>query len=171
MTTATKHVPVTKAPAVEKATPARARMLTPLEEMEHLFDRVLGRGWLRPMRWEFPTWGEFGAAFEGMTPKVDVIDRETEIVVRAQVPGVERKDLEITLADNLLTLKGRTTHETKEEKGDFHRREMTYGEFTRTIALPAEVDDTKARATLKDGVLEMVMPKVAAARRRAIKIE
>lgn len=163
-----------KAPVVKKAPTVPARFMSPLEEveniMERMMERVLGRGFLRPFHWE-AGWPDLRTAFEGVSPKLDVIDRDTEVVVRAQVPGVDKKNLEVNVAENLLTIKGTTSHEEKEEKGDFHRREMSWGSFSRTVTLPAEVDETKARASLKDGVLELVLPKVAASRRRSIKVE
>lgn len=163
-----------KAPAVKKGAAVPARFVSPLEEMENIMERmmerVMGRGFLRPFHWE-GGWPELRTAFEGLSPKVDVIDRDAEVVVRAQVPGVDKKDLEVNVAENLLTIKGTTSHEETEEKGDFHRREMSWGRFSRTVELPAEVDDTKAKATLKDGVLELVLPKAATSRRRSIKVQ
>jgi HSP20 family protein len=104
-------------------------------------------------------------------PRVDVIDREDEILVRAEVPGVDKKDLEVSLTDNAVTIKGSTRHEEKEEKGDFYRSEISRGSFSRTVALPGEVDGDKAKASFKDGVVEIAMPKLEASKRRSIKVE
>jgi HSP20 family protein len=104
-------------------------------------------------------------------PKVDVVDRENEIVVKAEVPGVEKKDLDISVSDNSVTIKGSTRREEKEEKGDYDRREISVGSFSRTVALPAEVDGNKAKANFKDGVLELTIPKAEKAKRHSVKLD
>lgn len=146
------------------------RALSPFEEMDRLFESAFPRSWMRPLRWEWP---EISArsAFEGKMPKVDVVDRQNEIVVKAEVPGVEKKDLEISMTEDTVTIKGSTRHEEKEEKGDYYRREISTGSFSRTVALPGEVDTARAKANFKDGVLELVIPKIEKAKRRTIHIE
>lgn len=151
----------------EEAKPVPSRMLSPFEELDHLFQSAFPRGWLRPTRWEWPSWAEIERRF----PKVDVIDRDAEIVVKAEVPGVDKKDIEVTTTDNTVTIKGKTSHEEKEEKGDFYRCEISRGAFSRTVALPGEVDGTQARASFKDGVLELTLPKQAKSKRVAVKID
>jgi HSP20 family protein len=148
------------------------RVLTPFEEMDHWFENVFPRrGWMRPFRTEWPSWGELGAPFEGRVPKVDVIDRDDEIVVRAEVPGVEKDDLNVSVSDNAVTIKGETNREEKEEKGDYYRCEISRGSFVRTVALPNYVDTDSVKATFKDGVLELTLRKVEKAKRRSIKID
>ena len=154
--------------AVEKVQPAR--MLSPFEEMERLFESSFPRGWLRPHRWGWPSWGELPAPFEGKTPSVDVIDRENEVVVKAELPGVDKKDLDISVTNNTVTIKGKTSHEEKEEKGDYYRCEISRGEYSRTLALPAEVDESNAKANFKDGILELTLPKKEKAKRRKIDV-
>ncbi len=169
MKTETKELTVRKGHEVRKAAPALA--MSAFDEMERLFERLFPRGWLRPLGWEPLTWHEMAPLFEGGMPKIDVIDRDKDIVVRAEIPGVEKKDLEVSLSENLLTIKGKTGHEMKEEKGDYSRCEMSRGEFTRTIALPAPVLGDKAKAEVKDGVLELTLPKVEESKRMAIKVQ
>lgn len=108
--------------------------------------------------------------FEG-TPKVDVIDRDEEVVIHAELPGVNREDLDVSMTDDTVTIKCTSAHEEKEEKGDFYRREMSRGEFSRTVTLPCEVDDSKAKATFKDWIMELILPKVEPTKRRSIKVE
>jgi HSP20 family protein len=166
-----KDVKVTtgKGAEIEKATPSRA--MSPFEEMDRFFEDMFPRRWLRGLRREWPAWGDLATPFEGKMPRVDVIDREDEILVRAEVPGVDKKDLEVSLTDNAVTIKGSTRHEEKEEKGDFYRSEISRGSFSRTVALPGEVDGDKAKASFKDGVVEIAMPKLEASKRRSIKVE
>ena len=111
------------------------------------------------------------APFEGRMPKVDVIDRDTEVVVRAELPGVDKKDLDVSVSANAVTIKASTKAEHKEEKGDYYRCEITQGSISRTVALPADVDGDQAKAAFKDGVLELTMPKVAGSRKQSIKVE
>ena len=104
-------------------------------------------------------------------PKVDIIDRDTEIAVRAELPVVMKEDLDVTVTDDSVTVKAHTSHEEKEEKGEYYRREMSYGEYQRTLALPHTVDGEKARATFTDGVLELTLPKVEKTSRKKVKVE
>jgi len=139
------------------------------DEFEQWFEDFFPRGFMRPFFGRgFP---DFEAAFGGKLPKVDVIDREDEIVVRAELPGVDKDGLDVSLSDNLLTIRAKTKHETEEEKGHFHRREISRGEFSRSIRLPANVEGDKTTATFKEGILELVAPKAAGAKRQSIKIE
>ncbi len=140
------------------------------EDMERMFDEFGPRGWLRHWRHDFPSWERL-MPFEGRTPRVDVIDRDEEVVIHAELPGVNKEDLDVSLTDDKVTIKGTSVHEETEEKGDYYRREMSRGEFVRTVLLPCEVDDSKAKATFKDGVMELVLPKVEPTKRRRIKVE
>jgi len=132
-------------------------------DMDRLFDDFLGRRWLRPAGWE-----RF-AELPGF-PSVDVIDRDDEVVVRAEMPGYKKEDIDISVSNSTLTIKGETKTEEKEEKGDYYRCEISRGAFSRMVSLPAEVDDAKAKASMKDGVLELTLPKLEKSRRHAIAI-
>ena len=160
-----KDVTVSKG-ALDKPAPA-PQVLGPLDDMERWFDDFFSRRWLRPWRWE----SRLPEAFSLTMPKVDVVDRANEVVVRAEVPGVEKQDVEVSVSGNMLTIRGESKKETREEKGDYYRAEITRGAFSRTLALPAEVDDTTTKAVMKDGVLELTLPKVEKAKRRSIKID
>lgn len=148
---------------------APARILRPMEDIERMFEDFLGRSWLRPFGWDrLP---ELRLPFEGKMPRLDVVDRDNEVVVRAELPGVRKEDIEISLTGNLLTIKGESKREEKEEKGDYYRCEISRGSFSRTVSLPAEVNDAGAKANLKDGVLELRLPKVETAKKRSIRID
>ena len=116
--------------------PSRLRGLSPLEDMERMMDRMdrmmeglLPRRWMPSFDWDWPSFGRL-APFEGRFPRVDVIDKDDEIIVRAEIPGVEKEDLDVSLSENMLTIKGTTKHEEKEEHGDYFRREMSRGSWT-----------------------------------------
>ena len=154
---------------LQKAEPKRA--LSPFEEMDRLFEDYFSRGWMRPFRWEWPSLGELAKPFEGKMPKVDVIERDDEVIVKAELPGVDKKDLDVSVTENSVTIKGTTSHEEKEEKGDYYRCEISRGACARTVALPSYVDADKAKANFKDGVLELKLPKVEKSKRRSIEIK
>lgn len=158
-----------KGSALQKLTPMHA--MSPFEEMERMMESFFPRSWSRPSLWERPFMGGLGLPFEGRLPRVDVIDRDEEVLVRAEVPGVDKKDIEISVSENTVTINGKTSHEEKEEKGNYYRCEVTRGVFSRTVALPGEVDADKAQTSLKDGVLELTLPKVAKSKRHTIKLE
>jgi HSP20 family protein len=151
----------------EAGVPARDDML---RDMERIFDDYFDRGWLRPWRWNWPATEEFSRSLSSRLPRVDIIERDGEIVVKAEVPGVEKKDLDISMTDDSVLIKGSRRHERKEEKENYARTEITRGEFSRNIALPAAVDSGKARASYKDGILELVLPKREASRRKTIAV-
>ena len=104
------------------------------------------------------------------SPAVDIFETESEIVVKAEVPGMERKDITLNLENNVLTLKGerRFLKEAKEE--NYHRIERSYGGFSRAFSIPATVDEEKIRADYQDGVLKIVLPKKEQLRPQQIKI-
>jgi len=130
-------------------------------DVEHWFQEMFPR-MMRPNSWEWPDWpalGHMPRPFEGKTPRVDVIDRDADILVKAELPGVSKENLEITTTGNSVTIKGTSRYEHTEEKGDYHRREISHGVFARTVTLPAEVNSDEADARFKDGLLELTLPK------------
>ena len=166
VTVTTEKQKMTKAP--------EERMPTPFDEMEREFERWFGRfghGWMRPFQWGRRFWPDLSMPFEGMTPSVDVIDRDAEVLVRAELPGVDKKDLEVTLSEDTLTIKGSTKTEKEQEKGDYHCREVSSGAFSRSIRLPAAVDGDKVSSSFKDGILELTLPKIKKTTRHTIKVE
>lgn len=134
-----------------------------------MFEDFLGRG-MRQFGWGREALPE-AAGMETRIPRVDVIDRENELLVRAELPGVDKKDLDVSLNENMLTIKAGTYHEQREEEGDYYRCEISRGSFARTLALPAYIDIDKAKASFKDGILELILPKIEQSKRRHITIE
>ena len=129
------------------------------EEMERVFDRFFES-----------RWDEFAAA-GAWAPKLDFSESKDVFMVKAEIPGVEQKDVSVLLENQMLTIKGEK-HKEKEEKDEkYHRVERSWGGFTRTIALPAGVDTEKVNATFKDGVLTVKLPKTPAAKGTAIPVK
>jgi len=137
------------------ATPAPAN---PFEPMERLMQAFMPMAWLRP-------WVEMH------TPKLDVIDRNGSVLVRAEVPGVDKSHLAVEASDLAVTIKGEVQHdETREDAEGYRISETSRGAFERTVRLPTDVDSTRAKATFKDGVLEVMLPKVDRSRSHNVKI-
>jgi HSP20 family protein len=147
------------------------QLMGPFEEMERTFERLLPRGWLRPWRLDLPGWSEL-TPFEIRAPRIDMVDREDEIYLRAEVPGVKKEDLDVAVTEDTVTIRGTVHHEAaEEEKGEYLHREMTYGGFSRMVALPVGVDVDHCKVVYKDGILEIRLPKVEGAKPRRIAIE
>ncbi len=134
-------------------------------DFDHELERFFGRRWPRLFDWP-----DLGGRLESAAPKVDVIDRDSEVCVRAELPGFRKEDIEVSLSDSAVTIKATSTEETGKEEGDFHRKEIRRDFVSRTVALPSEVDGTRAVAKLNDGVLEITAPKVERARRQTVEI-
>lgn len=104
-------------------------------------------------------------------PDLDISETEKEIIVRAEVPGIEKDDIDITLTDGLLTIKGEKKHEDEEKNENYHRVERRYGSFARTLRLPSEVEYDQIDANYKDGVLKLVIAKPEKAEPKKIEIK
>ncbi len=120
------------------------------DEVDRMFsDFGLGRGWSRP-----------GFATESFSwaPQIDVSQRNNELVIRADLPGMNKDDVKVDIADDAITIQGERRREHEEERGGWYRTERSYGSFHRTIPLPDGAMTEQAKATFKDGVLEITMP-------------
>ena len=89
----------------------------------------------------------------GWSPAMDVMESDEEIVLKAELPGIELKDVEVLIKDNILTLRGERKFEKEEKKENYHRIERSYGVFQRSFTLPATVEQEKVKARMKDGIL------------------
>ena len=103
-------------------------------------------------------------------PAVEVSDIKDTVVVKAQVPGVSKEQLHVTVSEGLLIIQGETKEEEKKEEKNYLRREFHYGAFSRTVPLPVGMQGEQATAQLKDGILEITIPKSAEARAKEIPI-
>ena len=141
-------------------------------EMDRVFDRFAGG-------FHLPSWrGMFGvepagqqSGFSFSAPAVDVTEDEKAYKVTAEMPGLEEKNIEVTIAGDLLTLKGEKRHEKEEKDKNHYVSERAYGSFQRCFALPDSVDRDKISADLAKGVLTVMLPKKAEAQKPEKKIE
>jgi HSP20 family protein len=129
-------------------------------EMDRLWDDFFGPGRkaLRPMEMEW-------------APAVDVSETADQVVIKAEVPGMEAKDIDISLAGDVLTIKGEKKSEREEKKENYHLVERTYGSFSRSLKLPTAVDADKIEASYKQGVLTVSCPKKEEVKPKAIEIK
>ena len=105
------------------------------------------------------------------TPRVDVSETDEEVSVTADLPGLEEKDISVTLDNDVLTIRGSRKDEREEKKKNYHLMERSYGEYQRSILVPGSVDKDKVKASFKNGVLKVAMPKLPEAKTAAKKIE
>jgi HSP20 family protein len=104
-------------------------------------------------------------------PALDVSETKDAVMVKAEVPGMESRDIQLSLEDQLLTLKGEKKQEKEEKDEHYYRMERSYGAFVRTVRLPATVDGSKVTATFKNGLLKVTLPKSATAKGTTIPIK
>jgi len=130
-------------------------------EMDRVFDSFLGRSFGR-----FPALGRADHS-DVVTPSIDVRETETEFVVEAELPGMDEKDVSVTLNNGVLTLKGEKKSEREEKQDDYHLMERSYGSFQRSFQVADAVDADKVKASFDKGVLKVSMPK----RPEAVKAE
>ena len=130
------------------------------EEMNRLFDRFFGR---------FSERREFD---EGMwSPFVDISETKDDLVITAEIPGMNKDDIKISINDNILCLKGEKKQDKKVEEENYHRVERSYGTFHRSFTLPATVQQDQVKATYRDGILRVTLPKAEEAKPKEIAIE
>ena len=141
----------------------RYRETTPFrKDKEDLFDRFLSM----PM-----PFGRNLFSDESWYPSVDVSEGSKDIIVRAEIPGVDRKDIDISLDGRLMSIKGEKKHEKEEFGEHYHRVESSFGYYQRTIELPAEVDASDVDATYKKGILKIKLKKIKAAETKTIEVK
>ena len=168
----TSKIPVT----TDKAAPSELRPRRPLEslrqEIDQLFDDFGIGTWRSPFRSSFFDMDPFRrakAAFSGM-PAVDVTETEKSYKVVAELPGMDEKNIEVKIANGMLTIKGEKQEDKEEEKQDYYVRERSFGSFERTFQVPDGVDLDKVDAGFKNGVLTVTLPKTAEAQKAEKKI-
>jgi len=128
------------------------------ESMDKLFEEFFTR---RPRGPALATW----------QPAVEVFETDADVVVRAELPGIDPKNVDITVTSDTLTIKGEARAEQEDKRRNYYRRELRYGAFTRVLALPDDVNAEQAKASYKNGILEIRVPKSERAKAKAVKVE
>jgi len=132
-----------------------------LEDIQSRLNRLFGSGGV----------AEHDLSLSDWSPAIDVQETDKEYLIKAELPEVKKEDVKVEVVDGVLTIGGERTQE-KEEKGKkFHKVERLYGTFVRQFALPTEVDAAKVQAEYKDGMLNVHLPKTAAAKPKTVEVK
>ena len=141
------------------------------QNLEEFVENFFNRGWMEPLGLRRPMMtGDVEGLMSMRLPLIDLIDRDDELLVRAELPGVKKDEIDLTITDEGLTIVVDRKEEKKVEEERFYRSETFTGRLERSVMFPVDVDSDKAKAELKEGVLEITMPKVQKVTRRNIKI-
>jgi HSP20 family protein len=129
-------------------------------EMDRLWDSFFGERLFPTRIWE-----------REWAPSLDVSETKDNFVVKAEVPGIDAKDIDISLSGDVLTIKGEKKQEREEREEDYHLVERSYGGFSRSVRLPAEVESGKIKASYKNGILKVTLPKSEKVKAKEVKIK
>ena len=161
----------------EKTAPTTLQQWRPFEglrrEVDRLFDDFSGGIWRSPFDRSFFDVEPFRRAQTtlGAMPAVDVTQTDKGYEITAELPGMEEKDIDVKLANGVLTIRGEKRDEKEEKKNDYYVRERSFGSFERSFQVPENVDTDKVSASFKKGVLTVMLPKSAEAQKAEKKIE
>jgi HSP20 family protein len=134
------------------------------DEMDRMFDDVgLGRRWRSSPAWS-------GTTSLAWAPEVDVFQKDNELTIRADLPGLRKENVSVDITDDSVTITGERRRESEEEKEGYYRSERSYGSFYRVVPLPEGAITEQAKAQFRDGVLEITMPVPPAAKGRRLEI-
>jgi HSP20 family protein len=145
--------------ALARWTPYRDLMAV-RDEMNRVLSEAFGRGSNDESAWFSGAW----------SPPVDIYETDDALVMKAELPGFSKDDINIEMKENALVIRGERKREDEVKEGSYHRTERVYGAFQRSFLLPTTVDQEKVRASYKDGVLELRLPKVQAAQPKRIAV-
>lgn len=152
---------------MEKLTKYERPALLPIsnlrKEMDRIFNELIPFSWRLDDEWEsdIRTW----------SPKLDMEEIDEQYNIEVELPGMSKKDIKINLQDNVLTIEGEREKKVKKESNGYLRSERSFGQFKRSLVLPVAVVEDKIKATFKDGILTVSVPKAEKSKRKAVPIE
>ena len=156
--------------AVKEASPLASR----IGDVERLFERMVEDIW----GGRFPSLPSlFGKdrfalpSFGLRMPSLDLYEEKDDIVAKADIPGLSKEDIEVTMSGDVLTIKGEKKKEEEVKEKDYYRRERSYGAFARSVELPCEIKGDQIKASFKDGVLEIRCPKTDEAKKKSVTVK
>ncbi|MBI4684133.1 MAG: Hsp20/alpha crystallin family protein [Nitrospirae bacterium] len=160
-------MPKKESKEIVKTEPSRA--LSPFEDMERRFEdffrrpfSMLGHSWMPGMRL---------SEIEEISPTVDIFEEGNDVVVKAELPGMKKEEIDVNVKNDMITISGEKKKEEKVEKKNYFKMERSYGSFSRSFRLTSEVQSDKVKATFKDGILEIRLPKTEEAKQKEKKIQ
>ena len=146
------------------------------DQMEKRFERIIPRnmeeffhrGFLHPLNWELP----LSSSNSGINilPKTDIIEKDEELILRAEIPGIEKEKINIEATASSVIIKGSTQEEKSSTQGEYHKHETIQESFYRTLSLPCKVISDSAKANYKDGILTITLKKQQATKRHKVNI-
>ena len=139
--------------------------------LEDFMESMFPGRWMEPMGLRRSLLPDLEMKLETQWPKIDVIDHEADIVVRAELPGLSKDDLELTVSEDSMRLKATTASKKVEDEESFYRCETHRVAYERFVQLPMDVDSERAEAVLKDGVLEVKIPKRKVVKRHQVEVK
>lgn len=142
----------------EQGWPTLGRLSDLRNEIDRLFEAPFGE------------WSQASNLLSGWTPSLDVHEDKDNVYVRAEVPGMKKSDIEVSLHDGMLSISGERKQETRNEDSEVYRAERFFGRFHRSVALPTAVAGDKVKAQYKDGVLTVTLPKTEEAKPKQIDV-
>jgi len=145
--------------------PSELRPAMSLRDFDKWFDNALPR----PFTPFFPRLR--GSVEDELMPEVDMFESDGKLILKAELPGMKKEDIEVTLTDGSITISGEKKKEDEIKRKDYYKLERSYGSFRRTFSLPTEVRGDKVKSTFKDGVLEVIMPKSDEAKSKEVKVK
>jgi HSP20 family protein len=135
-------------------------MMTVRDEMNRVFNEFFGHGGQDEGAWYAGAW----------SPPVDIYETDEALIMKAELPGFSKDDISIELKENTLIMRGERRRQDEVKEGNYHRMERVYGAFQRSFLLPTTVEQDKVKASYKDGILELHLPKVPAAQPKRIAV-
>lgn len=182
MATKAENIPLKKERATEQKGEVNEAGYAPLmslrQQVDRLFDQFLDEGWMRPMTgfagiWDSPLFKSRAMHMRGLmeSPRTDMSESDKEYELSIELPGMSEKDVEVTVKDNMVTLKGEKKSERETMEKDYHIAERSYGSVRRSFSMPADVDANKVAASFSKGLLTLHLPKTKEARSKPHKIE
>ena len=135
-------------------------MMTVRDEMNRVFNEFFGRGSQEEGTWYAGVW----------SPPVDIYETDEALIMKAELPGFSKDDISIEIKENTLVMKGERKRQDEVKEGNYHRTERVYGAFQRSFLLPTTVEHDKVKASYKDGILELHLPKAPAAQPKRIAV-
>lgn len=143
---------------------ASAGGLMSFDKLDDFFDDFISRRMPRLLDWNVP------GLLESGVPRVNMVDHDNDIEVQVAVPGIKKEELDVSINNQMITIRANKQEQQEEEKGRYFRHEIIRGEFQRTLSLPVDVDGDKAQASFHDGILKVTIPKAEQSKRKTIEI-
>ena len=155
---------------ISKKNETKNSYLAAFKDLENRVEDMFHNMWKNPFHHEkLPDTFSFRTLSK--IPNIDVIDRNKEIFIKAELPGFDKDDLDISISDSQLVIKAKSCTEEKEEEGDYLKQEIRKSEIYRSVLLPAEVEEDNIKTSYKNGVLKLTIPKQKKSQRKKIKVE